>query len=169
MSVPSSELGPTHPISRKRVCTPPPPQTKGGGTHSPAGEGVGGGGVPIPTTGEKLWILYTLWWWIWYTCISMLFYTLSFLACFVYNNQVRSNRAKNQSWAASDNRHWQKTTNTQAIADNQKQIATTASNYPTINSQHSTTPQQPATNTHTIRLIHSKPKTTDQQRHVFLS
>jgi hypothetical protein len=29
----------------------PPPRTKGGGGHSPAGEGVWG--VPIPTTGEK--------------------------------------------------------------------------------------------------------------------
>jgi hypothetical protein len=30
----------------------PPHGTKGEGAHSPAGEGVGG--VPIPTTGEKL-------------------------------------------------------------------------------------------------------------------
>jgi hypothetical protein len=39
VSVPSSELGP-HPFSCRRVC-PPFPEPKGG-THSPAGEGVGG-------------------------------------------------------------------------------------------------------------------------------
>ncbi len=33
-------IGTPHPLSRKRVCTPPPP-TKGEGTHSPADEGVG--------------------------------------------------------------------------------------------------------------------------------
>jgi hypothetical protein len=38
MSVPSSESGTPHPLSRKRVC---PPGTKGGGTDSAAG---GGGG-----------------------------------------------------------------------------------------------------------------------------
>ncbi len=42
---------PHHPLSRKRVC--PPPGTKGGGTHSPWGEGVGWGGSQIRTTGEK--------------------------------------------------------------------------------------------------------------------
>jgi hypothetical protein len=61
MSVPSSELGPPHPLSRKRVWPPPkpnggghtrlrvchPPETKlgggGGGAHLPAGEGRGEG------------------------------------------------------------------------------------------------------------------------------
>jgi hypothetical protein len=44
VSVPSSESGPPHPLSRKRVCSPTPsPVTNGGGdTHSPAGEGAGG-------------------------------------------------------------------------------------------------------------------------------
>ncbi len=41
MSVRSSELGPPHPFSRKRVC-PPPAEPKLEGTHSPAGEGVEG-------------------------------------------------------------------------------------------------------------------------------
>jgi hypothetical protein len=36
----------------------PPPQNRGGGAHSPAGEGWG---VPTPTTGKKLSILPTLW------------------------------------------------------------------------------------------------------------
>jgi hypothetical protein len=48
VSFPSSELGPPHPLSRKRL--PPPPGTKEGGTHSPAGDGLG---VPIRTTAEK--------------------------------------------------------------------------------------------------------------------
>jgi hypothetical protein len=46
--VPSSELGLSQPLSRQRVC--PSPQNRGGGVHSPAGEGLG---VPIPTAGEK--------------------------------------------------------------------------------------------------------------------
>ncbi len=37
--VPSSELGLSHPLSRQRVF--PSPGTKGGGGHSPAGEGLG--------------------------------------------------------------------------------------------------------------------------------
>ncbi len=48
-----------HPCSRRRVC--PPPGPKGGGAHSPAAKGVGG--VPIPTTGETLSTLPTLWLW----------------------------------------------------------------------------------------------------------
>ncbi len=41
MSVPSSELGHPHHLSRKRVC--PSPRNQGGGesTHSPEGEEVG--------------------------------------------------------------------------------------------------------------------------------
>jgi hypothetical protein len=35
--VPSSELGLSQPLSRQRVC----PEPKGGGAHSPAGEGLG--------------------------------------------------------------------------------------------------------------------------------
>jgi hypothetical protein len=34
------ELGLAHPLFRQRVC-PPAPGTKGGGAHSPAGEGLG--------------------------------------------------------------------------------------------------------------------------------
>ncbi len=49
MSVPSSELEPSQPLSRQRVC--PSPGTKAG-AHWGGGGGVGGG-VPIPTTGEK--------------------------------------------------------------------------------------------------------------------
>ncbi len=45
--IPSLELGPPHPFSRKQVCSSP--RNKRGVTHSPAGEGVGD---PIPTTGE---------------------------------------------------------------------------------------------------------------------
>jgi len=37
------------PLSPASVPLPPVP--KGGGAHSPAGEGLGG--VPVPTTGEK--------------------------------------------------------------------------------------------------------------------
>jgi hypothetical protein len=41
VSVPSSELGLPQPLSRKRLC-PPPPRPKGGGeAHSPAAKGVG--------------------------------------------------------------------------------------------------------------------------------
>ncbi len=39
--VPSSELGLSHPLSRQRVTCAPPPGTKGGEAHSPAGEGLG--------------------------------------------------------------------------------------------------------------------------------
>ncbi len=53
--VPSSELGLSHPLCRLRVC--PPPRYRGGGTLA---RGWGGGGVPIPTTGEKLSTLPTL-------------------------------------------------------------------------------------------------------------
>jgi hypothetical protein len=56
---PRRELGLPQPFSRKRVCPTPLsrkrvclPGTKGWGTLACAGEG-GGGGVPIPTTGEK--------------------------------------------------------------------------------------------------------------------
>jgi hypothetical protein len=52
---PSSELGLSHPLSCQRAS----PGTKGGGAHSRAGEGLGGGG-PIPTTEEKLCTLPTL-------------------------------------------------------------------------------------------------------------
>jgi hypothetical protein len=45
--VPSSELGLSQPLSRQQVC--PSPQNRGG---TLAG-GLGVGGVPIPTTGEK--------------------------------------------------------------------------------------------------------------------
>ncbi len=48
MSVPSSELGPPHPLSRKRMCTPTP-EPKGGTVAC----GWGDGGVQIRTTGEK--------------------------------------------------------------------------------------------------------------------
>jgi hypothetical protein len=37
--VPLSELGLSQPLSRQRVC--PSPQNRGGGAHSPAGEGLG--------------------------------------------------------------------------------------------------------------------------------
>jgi hypothetical protein len=51
VSVPSSELAtPPHPLSRKRVC-PPPPEPKGE-QHSLAVEGAG---EPIRTIGEKAW------------------------------------------------------------------------------------------------------------------
>ncbi len=46
----------SHSLSRQRVC--PPPEPKGGGTLAC---GRGGGGVPIPTTEEKLSTLPTLW------------------------------------------------------------------------------------------------------------
>ena len=48
MSVLSSELGPPTP-SPPSECVPHP-EPKGGGTHSPAGEGAE---VPIRTAGEK--------------------------------------------------------------------------------------------------------------------
>jgi hypothetical protein len=47
---------PSHPLSRQRVC-PSPQNQRGGGTLA-CGWGVGG--VPIPTTGEKLSTLPTL-------------------------------------------------------------------------------------------------------------
>ncbi len=37
--IPSSELGLSQPLSRQREC--PSPQNRGGGVHSPAGEGLG--------------------------------------------------------------------------------------------------------------------------------
>ncbi len=46
-----------HPLSRKRVC--PSPWSQRGGKHAP--QGVGGGRVPIRTTGEKPCTLSTLW------------------------------------------------------------------------------------------------------------
>jgi hypothetical protein len=56
--VPSSELGLSQPLSRQRLC--PSPQNGGrGGGHSPASEGLGLGGGPIPT--KKLSTLPTLW------------------------------------------------------------------------------------------------------------
>ncbi len=50
MSVPRPNWDPPHP-SPPSECVPPPGTKGGGGTHSPAGEGVGA--VPIRTTGEK--------------------------------------------------------------------------------------------------------------------
>jgi hypothetical protein len=38
--VPSLELGLSHPFSRQRVCSSPPPVRKGGEAYSPAGEGL---------------------------------------------------------------------------------------------------------------------------------
>ncbi len=61
MYVPSSELGFSHPLSRQRVC--PSPWNQRGGTLA-CGWGVGG--VPIPTTGDKLSTLPTLWFY--FTC-----------------------------------------------------------------------------------------------------
>jgi hypothetical protein len=50
--VPLSELGLPQPLSPYRVCPPPPHQRVG--AHSPAARGgEGGGGGPIPMTGEK--------------------------------------------------------------------------------------------------------------------
>ncbi len=57
MYVPSSELGPPQPLSRKRVC--PPPQTKGWGAHSPAAKGVGES--QFRRLEKKLSTLPTLW------------------------------------------------------------------------------------------------------------
>jgi hypothetical protein len=51
LSISSSELGLPHPLSRKRVCLPPP-GTKEGVGYTLACM-LGGGGVPIRTTGEK--------------------------------------------------------------------------------------------------------------------
>ncbi len=45
--VPSLELGPNHPLSRKRVCPPPGSSEPQGGTLACE---RGDGGVPIPTT-----------------------------------------------------------------------------------------------------------------------
>ncbi len=56
----SSELGPPHPLSRRRVCPPP----FGPGGEGTLGCGRGVGGVPILTRGHTLWCsLYisTLW------------------------------------------------------------------------------------------------------------
>ncbi len=39
---PLVEIGTPPPLSRKRVCHPPPEPKGGGGTHAPAGEGMGG-------------------------------------------------------------------------------------------------------------------------------
>ncbi len=50
-------MGLSHPHSRQRVF-PLLPEPKGGGAHSPAGEGLG---VSLPTKGEKLSTLSTLW------------------------------------------------------------------------------------------------------------
>ncbi len=54
--IPASELGLSHPLSRQRVC--PSPQNQRGGGTTACGWGVGG--VPIPTTWEKLSNLPTL-------------------------------------------------------------------------------------------------------------
>ncbi len=52
-------IGSPRPLSRKRVCLPPPLGTKRE-QHSFAGEGAEG--EPIWTTGEKAWhSVYTLW------------------------------------------------------------------------------------------------------------
>jgi hypothetical protein len=49
--VPTSELRVSLPLSRQRVC--PSPWNRGGGDTLSCGLRVRGGGVPIPTTGEK--------------------------------------------------------------------------------------------------------------------
>jgi hypothetical protein len=49
VSVPSSEAPTPSPASK---CGPPTPEPKGGGGILPSG--CGGGGFPIPTTGEKV-------------------------------------------------------------------------------------------------------------------
>ncbi len=53
--VPLTELGPSTPLFRRRLVSPPPGSTSGG-IHSPVGDGVGG-----PTTGKKHSTLSTLW------------------------------------------------------------------------------------------------------------
>ncbi len=63
-----SELGLSHPLSRRRVSPPLPPGF-GGRTHSLVGEGCRG--VPIPTREHTLWysldykyfVVYTKLWW----------------------------------------------------------------------------------------------------------
>ncbi len=39
---PFVRMGSVLPLSRKRMCAPPPPEPKGGRQHSPSGEGVDG-------------------------------------------------------------------------------------------------------------------------------
>jgi len=56
LSLQSSELAPPAPLRASESC--PPPVVPGGDTHAC---GWGGGGVPIPTTGENLSALPTLW------------------------------------------------------------------------------------------------------------
>ncbi len=46
-------LGPSHPLSRKRVCIVPPPPPPPPNWGGPKGGGGGGGGGPRKTTGEK--------------------------------------------------------------------------------------------------------------------
>ncbi len=54
LSLHSSELGFSHPLTHRRDCIPgPPPLWFLGGTHSLAGEGVGV--QNIPTRGQTLW------------------------------------------------------------------------------------------------------------------
>ncbi len=48
----ASELGLPHPLTRRRVCTPPPFGSGGGDTLAC---GTGSGGVPIRTRGQTLW------------------------------------------------------------------------------------------------------------------
>ncbi len=57
---PLVRIGTPHTLSRKRV-SPPPGIKEAGGTHSPTGEGVGGG-VPIRRQQKKPGTLSTLWW-----------------------------------------------------------------------------------------------------------
>ncbi len=62
--VPLSELGLLQPLSRKRVCPPPPDQRVGGGAHSPAAKGVGE--VQFRRLEKKLSTLPTLCYWHWH-------------------------------------------------------------------------------------------------------
>jgi hypothetical protein len=56
VSVPSSELGPPHPLLRKRVCLPPWTQRGGGaGEEQQSLAGVRGWGDPVWAIGKKAW------------------------------------------------------------------------------------------------------------------
>jgi hypothetical protein len=54
VTVTASELAPPAP-SPASECVPPPGTKGGGGQHSLAVEGAGGGGEPVRMTGEKAW------------------------------------------------------------------------------------------------------------------
>ncbi len=79
---PSSELGLSQPLSRQRVC--PSPQNRGGGAHSPEGEGLGES--QFRRLEKNLSTLPTLWF---YVCVyiaytlTYIFVNLSFTAGFV--------------------------------------------------------------------------------------